>query len=444
MSASNARAEFVRDFSAFVGQSPSSYHAAHEVVRRLEAAGFTRLHESDESITPERGVLVRDGAVIAWVQAEGIPANAPYRIVGAHTDSPGFMLKPTPAANAHCYTQALVEVYGGPLLNSWLDRELALAGRITTRDGVEHLVHTEAMLRIPQLAIHLDRDITSEGLKLDKQRHMQPVWGLAGGSNSSSKAASEDAATAILTHLAELAGVKASDVSGWNLITVDTQPPAAFGRDGDLLASPRLDNLSSVYAGLEAFIAGASAGSSKVHTNVFVAFDHEEVGSESYSGALGSLLPNTLARLTDARSGAEVGTGAAHREALASSWLVSADAGHAIHPNYPEKHDPHTQPVLGGGPLLKMNANVRYASDATGVAMWQRACDMAGVATQTFVSNNAVPCGSTIGPLSAARSGLRTLDVGVPLLSMHSARELTHVDDIPALSKALGAFWSGA
>lgn len=432
MTQSATRAEFVRSFSEFVGASPSSFHAAHTVVAQLQAAGFTQVTETDESATPDRGVLVRDGAVIAWVQPAGTAQNAPYRIVGAHTDSPGFKLKPTPAATAFGYAQLLVEVYGGPLMNSWLDRELALAGRITSRDGTQHLVHTDALMRIPQLAIHLDRDISSDGLKLDKQRHLQPVWGLADAG-----ATSEQTVTALRNHLADLAGIAESDIAGYDLITVDTQAPNLFGRDQQMLASPRLDNLSSVYASLRAF-AGISGDTA--HTSVFVAFDHEEVGSESYSGALGTLLPQTLARLSDARGA----SAAAHREALAGSWLVSADAGHAIHPNYPEKHDPNTQPVLGGGPLLKMNANVRYASDATGVALWQRSCEAAGVSFQTFVSNNSVPCGSTIGPLSAARSGLRTVDVGVPILSMHSIRELVHVDDIPKMAEVLAAFWSGA
>lgn len=421
-------ARYIDDFARFLTASPSSYHAAAEVARRLDAAGFTERRES-EPWTGEPGAhyVVRDGAIIAWRQPEGAGGTTPFRILGAHTDSPGFKLKPKPTIGAHGWLQAGVEVYGGPLLNSWLDRELELAGRLVTRDGTEHLVRTGPFLRIPQLAVHLDREVNN-GLTLDRQRHLTPVFGVG------------DAAQAdLVAHLARLAGLAGTDVAGYDLLTADTQPPARFGLDDSLFAAGRMDNLSAVHAGLVALIgAGAARPAEPEHISVLAAFDHEELGSQSRSGASGPLLDDILSRI-----GADLGAGVSQRlRAYAESWCLSADAGHAVHPNYPERHDPANTPILGGGPLLKINANQRYATDATGAALWDRTCAQAGVAYQEFVSSNTVPCGSTIGPLTATRLGIRTVDVGVPLLSMHSARELCHVADPVALSAAIAAFFA--
>ncbi|BDZ55800.1 M18 family aminopeptidase [Agromyces marinus] len=417
----------IQDFSAFVTAAPSSYHAAAETARRLEEAGFERLEEADAwPAGPGRRVVVRDGAVIAWVQPAGAGPTTPFRILGAHTDSPSFKLKPNPSSSAAGLSQANVEVYGGPLLNSWLDRELRLAGRLATRDGATHLVATGALLRIPQLAIHLDRGVNNDGLTLDKQRHVQPIWGV--------EAAGDPAD--ILAHLAATAGLDPEHVVGHDVHVVDAAPPARFGRDDAFLASGRMDNLTSVHAGLTGIL---SVDGTAEHISVLAAFDHEELGSESRSGASGPFLEDVLARI-----GSGLGAGVEDaRRAFARSWHVSSDAGHAVHPNYPERHDPVNRPVLGGGPLLKINANQRYATDAAGAALWAAACRAAGVPTQEFVSNNTIPCGSTIGPLTATRLGIRTVDVGPPLLSMHSARELAHVEDLVALGAAVGAFLRG-
>jgi aspartyl aminopeptidase len=421
--ASLDHAAYLEGLAAFVQASPSSYHAAEAVARRLVEAGFERLDERDAWPSGAgRRVVVRDGAVIAWVHPEGAEATTPVRVLGAHTDSPSFKLKPNPSTASAGLLQAGVEVYGGPLLNSWLDRELELAGRLATRDGRTLLARTGPMLRIPQLAIHLDRE-QNKALSLDKQRHLHPIWG-AGEEGD------------VLAELAADAGIAVDEIAGYDVLAADTAAPRRFGRDAAFFASGRLDNLSSVYAGLVALLAApGDAG----HVSVLAAFDHEELGSESRSGAAGPFLEDVLARIGDA-----VGASAAdRRRAAADSWLLSSDAGHGVHPNYPERHDPVNRPVLGGGPLLKLNANQRYASDALGSAMWHAACERAGVPTQPFVSNNTVPCGSTIGPISATRLGIRTVDVGVPLLSMHSARELAHVDDLVALAAAVTAFFAG-
>jgi aspartyl aminopeptidase len=426
---------YLDDFASFVQASPSSYHAAAEVAARLRRAGFAAVDENDawpakQPGVAQRGVLVRDGAVVAWAApAEAGPTSA-FRVVGAHTDSPGFKLKPKPTTGNAGWLQAGVEVYGGPLLNSWLDRELELAGRVVTADGAEHLVRSGPLLRIPQLAVHLDRGVNNDGLVLDRQRHTQPVWGVG-----------DPQAEDLLARVVAGGGVRESEIAGYDLVTVDTQEPRVFGLGDTLFASPRLDNLSSVYAGLHALLEAVDEGERSFgHISVLAAFDHEELGSETRSGANGPILFDVLSRISSSLGAGEDEL----RRAFAASWCVSADAGHAVHPNYPEKHDPVNRPIGGGGPLLKINANQRYATDAHGAALFARLCAAAGVPYQEFVSNNDVPCGSTIGPLTATRLGIRTVDVGVPLLSMHSARELCHVDDPQFLAAALRAFFAGA
>jgi aspartyl aminopeptidase len=418
---------YIDDLADFVTASPGSFHAAAEVAKRLVAVGYTLLDETADwsgTVSPgARLVLVRDGAVVAVAVPASASATTPYRVLGAHTDSPGLKLKPKPTIGASGFLQAGVEVYGGPILASWFDRELELAGRIVGVDGVEHLVRTGPWARVPHLAIHLDRDVNS-GFSPDRQRDLQPVLGAA--------ASGDD----VVGSLAALAGIAPEDVAGYDLVTCDTQPPRRFGITGDLFASPRLDNLSSVHAGLRAMEAIEPGDA----IAVLAAFDHEEVGSESRSGAAGPLLADVLERVTAALGG---GRGELAR-AIAGSWCCSADAGHAVHPNRPEKHDPANRPVAGGGPLLKINAVQRYTTDAAGAALWGRVCRTAAVPWQEFVSNNDVPCGSTIGPITATRLGIRTVDVGTPLLSMHSARELCHVDDPGRLAAAADVFLAAA
>ncbi|MBG6237749.1 aspartyl aminopeptidase [Mycetocola sp. CAN_C7] len=424
MDAASDLASYIDDFARFLSASPSSYHAAAEVARRLDSAGWERLDErTDWSGEQGKRYVVRDGAIVAWSQPTAAGPTTPFRILGAHTDSPGFKLKPKPTIGSNGWLQAGVEIYGGPLLNSWLDRDLELGGRVVTRDGREYLVRTGPFLRIPQLAIHLDRDANS-GLTLDRQRHMTPVFGVGDVGSAD-----------LIGRLASLAGIDASDVAGYDILTADTQAPARFGIHAELFAAGRMDNLSSVYAGLVALLEASDAN----HISVLAAFDHEELGSNSRSGASGPLLDDILTRI-----GAGLGASVSQKlQAYADSWCLSADAGHSVHPNYPEKHDPANRVVMGSGPLLKINANQRYATDAVGAALWERACAAADVPYQEFVSNNTVPCGSTIGPLTATRLGIRVVDVGVPLLSMHSARELAHVDDLVGLSAAVGAFFAG-
>lgn len=421
--------ELIEDLSSFVTESPSSYHAAAVTAQRLVEAGFTHLGEhQDWPVEPGRYVVVRDGAVLAWVIPQGAGPTTPLRVLGAHTDSPGFKLKPKSTVVRQGWVQAGVEVYGAPLLNSWLDRELRLAGRIVTRDGATHLAATGPVARIPQLAIHLDRQVNNDGVKLGKQQQTMPILAVAGSQEAAAEAD-------VLDLVSRSAGVGADQVDGYDVVIADAQAPARFGTKNEFLASGRLDNLSSVYAGLQAIC--AADGSAGV-IPILAAFDHEELGSASRSGAAGPFLEEVLDRIYEGLQA----TVSQRAQAYAGSWHLSADAGHAVHPNYSERHDPANRPLPNAGPLLKINANQRYTTDAPGAAMWAQVCRAAGVPSQEFVANNDIPCGSTIGPITATRLGLRTVDVGVPLLSMHSAREMCGVDDIAYLRDAVIAFFT--
>ena len=412
----------IDDLADFVAASPTSYHAADQLAARLKQAGFEQVDPRRPFGEPGgRRFLIRDGAVVAWVAPETLTEEAGFRIVGTHTDSPSFKVKPGDLPRSAGWTQLGVEVYGGPLLNSWLDRDLGVAGRIVTRDGASHLVRTGAIARTPQLAIHLDRT-ANDALKLDRQTSTQPILAI-------------DLRQPLIEHLCGLAGIDAADVAFHDLTLFDTQLPAVIGVEGEFFASGRLDNLLSTHAALTAFESLEVGGD----VAIFAAFDHEEVGSDTTTGAGGPLLQDVLERLA-AGYGLDLdGT----RAMFARSSCVSADCGHVVHPNYPGHHDPMNKPLPNRGPLLKINANQRYATDAVGAAIWLRACDAAGVPTQPFVSNNAVPCGSTIGPITATRLGITTVDVGAGLLSMHSARELCGVDDPWFLARAMGAYWIG-
>ncbi|OAZ40795.1 M18 family aminopeptidase [Microbacterium arborescens] len=407
------------DLADFVASSPSSFHAAAEVARRLVAAGFTALAE-DEPWPDQPGgrfLVVRDGAVLAWIVPEAATAVTPVRVFGAHSDSPAFKLKPRPTTGRLGWLQAGVEVYGGPLLNSWLDRELRLAGRLVLDDGTSVLTATGPLLRLPQLAIHLDRE-ANDHLALDKQTQTQPVWGLGSAESAD-----------LLGELAREAGVDAARIRGYDVVTADAARGSVFGAGDVFFASGRLDDLASVHAGVVA-LERAAEGFDAGHIAMLAVFDHEEVGSATRSGAAGPFLADVIERI-------QLGLGADREEgmrAMAASWCVSSDVGHSVHPNYAHKHDPVVLPVLGSGPILKINANQRYATDGVGAAAWNGWCEAAGVASQEFVSNNSVPCGSTIGPITATRLGIRTVDVGIPILSMHSARELAGVSDLHDLS----------
>lgn len=410
------------DLARFVVASPTSFHAAHIVAARLREAGFDEVDERGAFPSGAgRFFVLRGGAVIAWRQPERIDHGTGLRVVGAHTDSPAFKVKPDVDFAVRGWQQVAVEIYGGMLINSWLDRDLGIAGRLVTRDGATHLVRLAGIARVPQLAIHLDRGV-NDGLKLDRQAHTQPVVGL-------------ETSQGVLAALAEQAGVRPEDVIGHDLFTFDSQAPSRLGLTGELFASGRLDNLSSTHAGVVA-IEDIEDGDDLV---VYATFDHEEVGSETSTGAAGPFLADVLERIA-AVAGLSVD---GFKALVARGSCISADAGHLVHPNHQQHHDPRIDLRPNAGPMLKVNANQRYATDAQGEAIWAQACERAGIPHQTFVSNNAMPCGSTIGPITATRLGLTTVDVGIGLLSMHSARELCGADDPHHLSRALRAYLAG-
>lgn len=417
--------ERARDLLAFIDRAPTPYHAVAEARRRLEARGFSELDERQEwTIEPGSShyVVRGGGTLVAFVAGAQPPADAGFVMVGAHTDSPNLRLKPSAEQTNAGYRQLGVEIYGGVLLSTWLDRDLSIAGRVALRGGETRLVHFERPLcRVPMLAIHLDREVNVKGLLLNAQAHLVPTWSLEATKDAKSLAAL----------LAEELSVSLDAVLGFDLCLFDVQPGSIGGSSNEFVFSPRLDNLASCHAGIEALLAAGEAGKS---TRVVALYDHEEVGSQSAAGARSRFLGGVLDRIANAYPGAST---QATPRALSRSVLASADMAHAVHPNYSDKHDKQHAPLLGRGPALKVNANQSYATDGPGAGMFIEACREAGFAPQHFVSRSDMPCGSTIGPISAAALGIRTFDIGNPMLSMHSCREMAGSADVEPMIRAL-------
>jgi aspartyl aminopeptidase len=431
----------VKPLLEFIAAAPTPYHAVQQATQRLNAAGFVPLHEHEAwSLRPGARVYVTRGgsSVAAFILGERPPHEAGFALIGSHTDSPNLRVKPRPDVSAHGYRQVAVEPYGGLLLTTWLDRDLSLAGRVVVDDGSAsgrtHLVDLQRpVLRIPNLAIHLNRTVNTEGLKLNAQNHMVPVLGLE---------RDDDVEPALLSAIAAELGAQGvacepAQLVGFDLCLYDVQPPAIGGLHDEFIFSARLDNLASCHAALQA-LAGASVA--RPETRGIVLYDHEEVGSQSAQGAASPFLRDVLARLVEATAPGEP---TALSRAVARSLLISADMAHAVHPNYAEKHEPGHRPVLGGGPVLKTNFGQSYASDAETSARFLLLCRKAGVPLQQFVTRSDQGCGSTIGPITAGRTGMRTVDVGSPLLSMHSVREMASTADVTAMQKVLDAFFAG-
>jgi aspartyl aminopeptidase len=418
----------------FVDASPTPFHACDQAAARLREAGFAEVVETEPFPTePGAFYLVRGGSLVAWdttgAYGAGRGPAAGFRVVGAHTDSPNLRIKPQPD-HARAGWQLLgVEPYGGLLLNSWLDRDLGLAGRVTvrTREGVHaRLFHGhDPLLRVAQLAIHLDR-AQNDALTLNKQQHLAPLWGLGGAPGD------------FRAWLAEQVGVGTEDVIAWDVMTHPVEASARIGRDRDLIAAPRLDPLATSYAAVRALLDARATDPARVP--LIVLFDHEEIGSQSERGAMSTLLPSVLERIVLAGEG----TRDDYWRALAGTVIASGDMAHATHPNYPERHEPQHQVAINGGPVLKVNTNLRYATDAVGAAAFIAACEQAGVPVQQFVVRSDLPCGSTVGPMTAALTGATTVDFGAPMLSMHSARELCGAKDPALYAAALSAFLTPA
>ena len=421
MIATSAGAE---GLGAFIDASPSPFHVCATVAAELDAAGYEQLLETDpwDGRVAGRRYVIRGGSIIAWNGGE----LAPLRIVGGHTDSPNLRVKQHPDRSSAGLATVALEPYGGAWLNSWLDRDLGLSGRLAYAHdgGVAHalVLIDEPVLRVPQLAIHLSED--RKGVQLDPQRHVDAIRGIG-------------EARPLLEWLTERAGLAPGSVLGWELMTHDLAPSQLIGTDRELLSAPRLDNQGTCYAGLRALLDAAPGDTVQAESTAMLAlFDHEEVGSGSERGAASDFLVTVCERLI----GGLGGTRDDFLRLMAASFHVSGDMAHGTHPNYPDRHEPGHRIDLGGGPVLKVNQNLRYASDATGEAEFALACRAAGVPLQRYVHRADLPCGSTIGPLTAARTGLKTVDVGAPQLAMHSARELMAAADVPMYSAALQAF----
>lgn len=423
------------DLLAYIDQSPSPWHCAGTSAERLRAAGFAELDEAAGfRLAPgDGGFLVRDGTVLAVRLGKRPPIESGFRLIGAHTDSPNLRLKPAAEVTKAGYRTLGVEVYGGALYYTWFDRDLGLAGRVFVRAAGPvpemHLVHLRRPLcRIPSLAIHLNREVNSK-LELNAQQHLAPMFGMAG----------KDEASALKALLGEAVGVAPDAILSWDLGLVDTLPAAIGGVDDAFVFAPRLDNQASSHAALSALIA-APAGDA---TQVVCLYDHEEVGSLTTAGADGPLVELLLTRLA---TGAAWGAGAglseseAFQRAAARSWHVSADMAHAVHPNYEDKHEPQHKPVLNGGPVIKSNVNQRYATTGETAALFEALCQEAGVPVQKFVTRTDLACGTTIGPIAGGKLGVRTVDVGNPMLSMHSAREQAGAHDVPRMIAVLTRF----
>ena len=436
-------ANFVQGLLDFIQRSPTPFHTVQTMVEILEAAGFSRLTETEQwghLQVGQRCLVTRnDSSIIAFGVHQPLPEHG-IRMVGAHTDSPCLRVKPNPEIIAQNYLQLGVEVYGGALLNPWFDRDLSLAGRVSflsESKNIEHqLINLEkAVAVIPSLAIHLDRNANDQRT-INKQTDLPPVLMNLPDSSADTEIHFNtlllDMVNAQLT-ATQPECAKAVKVLDYELSFYDVQAPALIGLNDDFIASARLDNLLSCYTGLMALL--GHQGDENV---LLVCNDHEEVGSVSTAGAQGTFLKSVLTRLC---ANEVCASDEQVSRMLAASLMISVDNAHAIHPNFADKHEPNHGPVINQGPVIKINANQRYASNSETSALFRHLCDTVGVPVQTFVVRSDMGCGSTIGPITANLLGVRTVDVGVPTLAMHSIRELAGRLDVFYLYRVLEQYF---
>lgn len=443
---------FVDNLLDFISTSPTPFHAVSTMAGMLEKKGFRRLDEKaqwsfqDSKQVVGRYYVTRNDSSIVAFQLKQPLVEKGMRMIGAHTDSPCLKVKPNPEIIKNQYLQLGVEVYGGALLNPWFDRDLSLAGRVSYVDENDNIKHDlidlkKAVAVIPSLAIHLDRE-ANDKRTINKQFHLPPVLMKLPDNGSSSDEGNCIQAgkgiadfNAMLLKLLNKTSINDSDIESVAAVKIlehelcfyDVQSPAVIGLHDDFIAAARLDNLLSCYTGLMALL--ESDGEQNV---LLVCNDHEEVGSLSAAGAQGPFLMSVLQRLC----GGDENT----TRMIANSYMVSADNAHGVHPNYADKHDANHGPVLNNGPVVKVNANQRYASNSETGAMFKHCCHQADVPVQTFVVRSDMACGSTIGPITAGETGVRTVDVGVPTFAMHSIRELAGRWDAFYLYRALKEF----
>ncbi len=415
----------------FIHSSPTPFHAVKNIQMSLEAEGFLPLVEEDSwNVVPGgRYYVTRNGSsIIAFVMGRDSAVNSGIRMVGAHTDSPCLKVKPNPELRKHNYFQLGVEVYGGALLNPWFDRDLSIAGRIVFNVGDGRLQHALVDMKkpvavIPSLAIHLDKE-ANKNRTINPQTDIPPLLFNCGEDRE------EDFRALLAAQLLEQYGDPMElQVLDYDLYLYDCQKPAITGLNQDFISSARLDNLLSCFTGMKALL-----GADDQVSSMLICSDHEEVGSTSSCGANGPMLKSLLERLypePESRS-----------RVISQSLLVSADNAHGIHPNYSDKHDSHHGPILNGGPVIKINANQRYATSSITSSIFRHLCEQQNVPVQSFVNRTDLGCGSTIGPITAASIGVQTLDVGVPTFAMHSIRELAGTKDAFNLYRVLLGLYS--
>ena len=419
-----------QDLITFIDASPSPWHAVASVEQRLRAQGFTRLEEGErwKLAAGGRHYVLRGGAsLIAFVLGSGALAETGFRIVGAHTDSPGLRLKPRAALAGDGLRRLGVEVYGGPILATFADRDLSLAGRVVMRTAAgpqaRLLRFEQPLLRLPNLAIHMNREVNEQGLKFNKQTELPLILGHSGED--------DDAEAGLRGLLAGAVQAEAADLLSWELAAYDVQGGCLWGADREFIASRQLDNLASCHAAITALMAMREPAA----TCIAALFDHEEVGSESAAGAGGSFVGDVLARL-----GLQAGLdGEDRRRAMARSFFISADMAHAYQPNFPAAYEPEHKVRVNGGPVIKTHVGQRYATQAVTAARFMGFCEAAGVPFQQYSHRSDIGCGSTIGPIVAARLGIASVDVGSPMWAMHSARESAGALDPALMIAALGA-----
>ena len=423
----------IHDLLEFIDHSPTPFHAVEEMKSKLIEQGYSELRESDawELTNNSKHFVTRnDSSLIAFIVGTKTKDASGFKIIGAHTDSPNLKLKPNPSYEKNGYLQLGVETYGGVLLTTWTDRDLSLAGRVIIKGKKQPqsklILFDEPLLRIPQLAIHLNRDVNEKGLTLNKQNHLPPIFSLSDKKGSNKNLLEK--------RVAQKLKCKSADILNMELSLYDTQSGAIGGAEGEFIFSSRLDNLASCHAALQALI---ESKTKDPMTRVIAFYDDEEVGSDSAQGAGSPFLKDVLERLTlESDNPRET-----FFRSMANSFFISADMAHAVHPNYPEKHDPQHMPVLNGGPVIKCNSNQRYATEGVSSAWFEMLCKKAGVPVQKFVVRSDLGCGSTIGPITAANLGIRTVDVGNPMLSMHSIREMAGAKDHLPLIKAFKEYF---
>jgi aspartyl aminopeptidase len=423
--------QFNTQLCDFISRATTPFHAVAELSRHLEAGGFTRLGEEGVAGLQPGGryYLTRnDSSIIAFVCGRESPPVEGMRMVGAHTDSPCLMVKPSPEMLRNGYFQLGVQKYGGVLLNPWFDRDLSLAGRVSFQCGDGQLRTAlidfrEAVATIPSLAIHLDRGANT-GRTVNPQTDVVPILFQQAGEDPA------DFRSLIKARLLEeQPDCNVQQVLDYELAFYDTQPPAVIGLQQEFIASARLDNLLSCFVGLRSLLQSDGAVSSLLVCN-----DHEEVGSLSTAGAQGPMLSSLLKRLA--------GSEQAYAELVERSLMISADNSHAIHPNFADKHDDNHGPLMNHGPVIKVNASQRYASNSETSGFFRMLAAAEDVPVQSFVVRSDMGCGSTIGPITAGGTGIRTIDVGAPTLGMHSIRETAGTRDAWDLSRVLLRFYN--